>query len=150
MAFVLMPNHFHLMLRQHDERAMPDFMRRVGNGYVEYFNQKYERVGSLFQGPYKAVLVNDGAQLVSLTRYLHRNPDQLLADKGLASLADYPYSSYSYYLGLRQASWLDPREILQAFQNDAGIISAAEYREFVENFPVDGTALLKGLTLEQP
>ena len=53
LAFCLMPNHFHLLLRQQDELAMREFMKRLANAYVGYFNKKYKRVGSLFQGTYR-------------------------------------------------------------------------------------------------
>jgi putative transposase len=133
LAFCLMPNHFHLMLRQHDERAMSELMRRISNGYVEYFNRKYQRVGALFQGSYRAVLMSDEAQTVILSRYIHRNPVELLSSLELKNLADYPFSSYSYYLGQRSALWLDPRPVLANFSERPDDKSSIAYREFVES-----------------
>ena len=150
MAFCLMPNHFHLMLRQHDERAMPELVRRVRNGYVEYFNPKYKRVGALFQGSYRAVLMKDEAQTVILSRYIHHNPVELLSSLELKSLADYPYSSYSYYLGLRSAAWLDPQPVLASFREQPHDRSPVAYREFVESesaYEADSVTL-KAVTLD--
>lgn len=70
----LMPNHFHLLVQQHTERAIETFMRSLMNSYVRYFNRKYDRVGSLFQGPYKAVLVESNAQLLLVHDYIRHNP----------------------------------------------------------------------------
>ena len=95
MAYCLMPNHFHLMLKQLDEKAMTEFVKRLSNAYVRYFNEKYERIGSLFQGRYKAVSLDKENYFLHLTRYIHRNPQEVLKKFNLTKLEDYPYSSYA-------------------------------------------------------
>jgi len=73
-AYCLMNNHFHLMVKQSTKEATTDFMRALIDSYVRYFNEKYERVGSLFQGRFKAVLIDSEPYLLHLTRYIHLNP----------------------------------------------------------------------------
>src|SRR3989344_8907196 len=72
-AFCLMPNHFHLLIKQNDQKVIEHFMRSLATRYSMYFNKKYKRVGKLFQGHYKAVLVSDDRQLLHLSRYIHLN-----------------------------------------------------------------------------
>src|SRR3989344_795363 len=74
LAFVLMPNHYHLLLRQTKENGIVEFMQKFGGGYAMYFNKKYERVGSLFQGPFKAIHVINNAHFLHLPFYIHANP----------------------------------------------------------------------------
>lgn len=137
LAYCLMPNHFHLLIKQNSFRSIEKFMRSLGTRYVKYFNQKYEgRVGGLFQGAYKGVLVKSEEQLLWLTRYIHRNPTK-----------DSPFpSSYPNYLGLIKQGWVKPGEILKYFSK-SGFNS---YRSFVEDNKLDDTAMTRigGLILE--
>ncbi|MBU6414976.1 transposase, partial [Patescibacteria group bacterium] len=73
-AFCLMPNHFHLFVRQHANDGVVKFMHKLGTGYTMYFNQKYERVGGLFQGRFKAVHINNNRHFLYLPHYIHLNP----------------------------------------------------------------------------
>lgn len=84
-----------------------------------YFNGKYKRVGPLFEGVYKAVLVQTDEQLVELSRYIHRNPKTL----------SYPYSSLADYLGMRKTMWVKSEEILSFFSTK---YPALTYQSFVE------------------
>jgi len=115
LCFCLMDNHFHLLVKQKDERAIEMFMRSLCTRYVQYFNHRHERrVGGLFQDAYKAVLVESEEQLVWLTRYIHRNP----LKQGL-SLKECPEpSSYPNYLGLVNQIWVKPDEILALFAKE--------------------------------
>ena len=110
LAYCLMPNHFHLLVQQKNERGIEEFMRSMGTRYVMYFNKKYKRTGGLFQGRYKAVLVRTDEQLWHLSRYIHSNPPY----KGL-TLLEYPYSSLGAYLGEWKAAWLKTNLILSHF-----------------------------------
>lgn len=76
LCYCLMPNHFHLLLRQTSSDALPRLMKQLTNAYTRYFNGKYSRVGSLMQGPYKAVEVLSDSSLLQLSRYVHLNPLQ--------------------------------------------------------------------------
>ncbi len=119
LCYCLMPNHFHLLVKQAEATTIDRFMNSLCTRYTMYFNKKYKRVGPLFQSVYKAVLVQTDAQLFYLTRYIHRNPlgngrYKTLASQGIA-LRSWNYGSYPEYLGKRQTGWVKPQEILQNF-----------------------------------
>lgn len=115
MADCLMPNHFHLILEEVKENGISSFMQRLGVGYTKYFNKKYDRVGSLFQGAFKAVLVENDLYLQYLLTYLNVvNPGQLvepdLKEKGAQDIEsilkyaeNYPWSTHQEYLGKRNS-----------------------------------------------
>lgn len=136
LAYCLMGNHFHLLVRQTNERTIEMFMRSLCTRYVQYFNKRHgNRVGGLFQSTYKAVLVQSEEQLWHLSRYIHRNP----ATKGL-SLVDCPRpSSYQNYLGLVNQVWMKPGEILSYFAK-SGFNS---YQSFVENDVLEEESLAR-------
>lgn len=73
MSFCLLPNHFHLLVEQLTDDGISRFMHRLTSGYAHYFNKKYDRTGRLFEGPFKAVMVERDAQLEHLPRYIHLN-----------------------------------------------------------------------------
>lgn len=95
----LMPNHFHLLLRQNQDEGISQFLSNLQNSYTRYFNLKYERVGSLFQGKFKAVHVETEQQLLHLSRYIHLNPYSSAIVKNLDQLLSYLWSSLPQYLG---------------------------------------------------
>lgn len=129
-SFVLMPNHFHLELKQIGKKDIESFMRSLITKYSKYFNKKYERVGPLFQGRYKAVLIQNTEYLLYLSRYIHLNPAELLINGYL--LIDYPWSSYPTYLKRITTSWLKINYINTNFLIKE-IFSADLYKKFVEN-----------------
>jgi putative transposase len=96
-AYSLMPNHFHLLLKQNKEKGVATYVANFVNAYTKYFNTKHERSGPLFQGVFKAVYVETDEQLVHLTRYIHLNPvaSSLIAQEHLPT---YQWSSYPAYL----------------------------------------------------
>lgn len=109
-AYCLMPNHFHLLLREIEEGGISKFMQKLTTGYTVYFNKKNDRSGSLFQGRFKATHVVDDRYLHYLISYIHLNPMKLIEPKwketGIADranaeqyLAQYEPSSYRDYLG---------------------------------------------------
>lgn len=91
-SFCIMPNHFHLLVREKEEGGIAQYMQRMAVGYTMYFNNKYETTGHAFQGRYKSIHVSDNDQLLHLSAYIHRNPRELAKWKGY-ELA-YPYSSF--------------------------------------------------------
>jgi putative transposase len=95
-AYCLMPNHIHLLLEQAEYQPLSRFMQRLQSTYTSYFNRKHKKVGHLFQGRYKAILVERDAYLLELIRYIHLNPFRSkLEDKvGL-----YPWTGHVEYLG---------------------------------------------------
>ena len=92
-AWCLMENHVHLLL--HDLHGQMDLiMKKLAVSYAQYFNRKYDRSGHLFQDRYMSEPVTDDAYLLTVVRYIHRNPEKA----GIANAADYPWSSYGAYL----------------------------------------------------
>jgi putative transposase len=107
LSFVLMPNHYHFALRQLQENGVVKFMQKLGVGYAMYFNKKYERVGSLFQGRFKARHVDTHDYLCNLLGYIHTNPADLIQNYGdrvsiiLDNLEKYRWSSFPDYTGIK-------------------------------------------------
>jgi putative transposase len=94
-AYCLMSNHYHLLLET-PEGNLPQIMRHINGAYTTYFNVKRKRSGHLFQGRYKAILVDADSYAAELSRYIHLNPIRV----GLAERSeDYPWSSYRSYIG---------------------------------------------------
>ena len=142
-AYCLMPNHFHLLIKQTEATTIDHFMRSFCTRYTLYFNRKYRRVGPLFQGVYKAVRVTTDEQFLHLTRYIHRNP-LALPSQGL-SLRSYSYSSYPQYLGLNHTTWVHPENVLAYFPKS----QQHGYQEFVEGPTGEtGAILIAKLTLD--
>jgi putative transposase len=135
-TFCLMPNHFHLLVHQNNEKTISNFMRALSTSYVMYFNKKYHRIGSLFQGAYKAVIVDNDSYLLHLSRYIHLNPLKSFAGSDPAKLIDYPYSSYTYYLGKKHARWVKTDFILKMFESEKNgtQTSIKQYKDFVESY----------------
>lgn len=96
MSFCLMPNHFHICVKQLKDEGLSKYMQRLQNAYTKYINTKNKRSGHLFQGPYKAVFIEDNTQLLHLSAYIHKNPKEIgFSNKNLSS---YYWSSYSDYI----------------------------------------------------
>lgn len=129
-CYCLMPNHFHLLVRQNSDRSIASFLQTIMTKYVVYFNKKYNRKGGLFQGRYKAVRITNENQFTYITKYIHRNPVDLMpARSDLGGLIDYKYSSYGNYLGLFKQSWVKTEDILHYF---SPINPKFSYQNFVE------------------
>ena len=135
LAYCLMGNHFHLLVKQNSKTALTTFMRCLSNSYTKYFNQKYDRVGPLLQGKFKAILVDKDNYLLHLTRYIHLNPvshkDQITSSD-LARLEQYNYSSYADYIGKLKTKWVKPEFALGYFKESSK--SGISYKDFVEDF----------------
>ena len=110
-AYCLMPNHFHLLIREKVELGISKFMQKIMTGYTMYFNKRHERTGALFQGKFKATHANEDRYLKYLLSYIHLNPVKLIdpqwketgiRDRKSAEkyLRTYRYSSYSDYLAI--------------------------------------------------
>ena len=97
LAYCLMPNHYHLVVQGIQEDGVSEFMRKIGTGYTNYFNLRYKRVGSLFQGSYKAIAIIHEKHLHYLLYYIHLNP--LMETESEGSLTSFKWSSYGDYVG---------------------------------------------------
>ena len=126
-AFCQMNNHYHLLLETVDGNLSRG-MRQLNGHYTQLFNRRHGLVGHLFQGRYKAILVQREAYLLELTRYVVLNP---LRAKMVMALDDWPWSSYPYTTGkLAAPAWLDTDGLLSQFGTGRRKAINA-YRKFV-------------------
>jgi REP element-mobilizing transposase RayT len=127
-AWVLMGNHFHLYLRT-PQANLSAGMHDLNSGYASYFNRRHRRCGALFQGRFKAVLVEDESHGLELTRYVHLNPVRA----GIVRRPEaYGWSSYRHYLDARKApAWLDWQTVLAEVAKERSRARSG-YRRFVE------------------
>ncbi|MBI2450134.1 MAG: transposase [Candidatus Nealsonbacteria bacterium] len=140
MAFCLMPNHYHLLLRQKQDRGITRFMQKLGTGYSMYFNQKHERTGILFQGPFKAILVDRETYFYYLPYYIHFNPLDLIEPEwrngkinnykeALNFLENYRWSSHLDYIGKKNFPSVTQREFLLEYHQNGN-----RYKQSIENW----------------
>ena len=127
-AYVLMNNHYHLLLET-QESNLPLAIRHLNGIYTGYFNRTHRRVGHLFQGRYKAILIEKESYLLELSRYIHLNPIRV---KKSVRLGSYRWSSYLDYIGKRRApKWLTTEGALSRFGENRRRAERA-YQIFVE------------------
>lgn len=118
LVFVIMPNHFHLLLRQKKKDGITRFMRKLGAGYALYFNERYRRSGVLFQGRFKSVRISKNHHLVHIPYYIHANPLDLREEKDVDEmkfLNSYRWSSHIDYCGWRNFPSVTQRSFLLDF-----------------------------------
>ena len=124
-SFVFMPNHFHFLLKQVADDGIAKYLSLFTNSYTRYFNTKYNRIGPLFQGVFKAVRIESNAQLLHLSRYIHLNPYVSgIATK--ANLSTYPWSSLPSYLS-GSKDFIEKDIVTSQFKK------SFSYRDFVVN-----------------
>jgi len=125
-AYVLMPNHIHLLAEVGNEPP-GKLMQRLLTSHARYFNTRHQQTGHLFQGRYQALVCERDSYLLELVRYLHLNPVRA----GLCSEADeWPWSSHPYYLGATGGEWTVAKEALELFAADRRRALQA-YRRFL-------------------
>ena len=98
LSFCLMPNHFHLLLRQIYDKGISKFLSNFQNSYTRYFNIENERDGPLFLDQFKAVLIETDEQLIHVSRYIHLNPVTSYVIRDFDALLNYPWSSLAEYI----------------------------------------------------
>lgn len=124
-AYCLMPNHFHFLLRQKVDNGIPKFIADFTNSYARYFNVKNERYGPVFQGRFKSVLVETDEQLFHVVRYIHLNPYTSYVVKSVSELENYEFSSLPDYIGRRNSILVDKKVVLSNFKK------SIDYEKFV-------------------
>ncbi|HEY4501750.1 MAG TPA: transposase [Candidatus Paceibacterota bacterium] len=140
-AYVLMPNHFHLMIREVCEGGISKFMQKVGVAYTSYFNKKYQRSGVLFQGAFKAEHASRDPYCSYIASYIHLNPIKLIEpqwkETGIKNkiaakkfLNDYAYSSYVDYLGIKRIEGL----VLKKSSLPSHCKAAGDFRKEVQSW----------------
>ncbi|MBI3485410.1 transposase [Candidatus Daviesbacteria bacterium] len=122
LAFCLMPNHFHFLIKQIKDGGITEFISKLSNSYTKYYNTKYSRIGPLFQGEFKSVIVEDDEQLVHLSRYIHLNPISSLLVK---NLNQYEWSSFKEYLDNVSEGICNKHDVLGFFK------SPKDYIQFI-------------------
>jgi putative transposase len=134
-AYCLLPNHFHLLVRAHDDE-LSRRMQRFSISYTKAINERFQRTGALFEGQFQAISVAQDKYLLHLSRYVHLNP----ARAGLVKRAeDWEFSSYRDYLGLRRGTLPQPDVVLAQFPTPDA------YRGFVESYVPRDRDIIAGL-----
>ncbi|HWT72773.1 MAG TPA: transposase [Oxalicibacterium sp.] len=127
-AYVLMTNHLHLLASPSDEQGLSRMMQWIGRHYVPYFNHKYERTGTLWQGRYKATVIDSERYLMTCSRYIELNPVRA----GMVPAAgDYPWSSYQHHVGIKSDPVVTDHALYWALGNTP-FQREATYRELTE------------------
>lgn len=124
-AYCIMPNHIHLLVRQIDSAGISHFMSNFANSYTRYFNTKEGRIGPLFQGKFKAVRIETDDQLLHVSRYIHLNPFSSYVVKKIDDIIHYPYSSFREYISLTENNICNKNYILSKFK------ASSSYKKFV-------------------
>jgi putative transposase len=138
-SYVLMPNHFHILIKEVNEGGISLFMQKLSTAYSMYFNKKYNRTGGLFEGKYKAKHAESDDYLKYLFSYIHLNPVKLIEpawkETGISNrkdakeyLRDYTYSSYQDYVceGRVESSILTPEEFPEYFKEKSSFGSTID------------------------
>ena len=124
-AYCLMPNHYHFVLRQDGDCALSGFVQAVFNSYTKAFNKMWQRSGTLFEGPFEAIQVDKERYLLQLCRYVHRNP----LDAGLVTdIPEWQYSNYLEWIGQRSGTLVDSTLVHGFFADPKA------YVDFVETY----------------
>jgi putative transposase len=110
-TFVLMKNHYHLLVTPTGFRALGRAIKRLSEKYVKYFNRKHDRSGTLWSGRYRPFPITDEAYLLNCLRYIEQNPvrAELVSRPG-----DYPWSSYGFHALGQPSDWLTAHHVYQA------------------------------------
>jgi REP element-mobilizing transposase RayT len=130
LAWALIPNHFHLLLKS-GYQPLSTVMRRLLTGYAVSFNRRHRRWGHLFQNRYKSILCQEEAYLLELTRYIHLNPFRAGLVPSMKELERYPYCGHGVILGKREKDWQDIDSVLSRFAENRSA-ARSRYRIFVQ------------------
>jgi REP element-mobilizing transposase RayT len=142
LAWALMPNHSHFLIRSGAGGLCP-LMRRLLTGYAQAFNRRHHRVGYLFQGRYKSLVCEEEEYLLTLVRYIHLNPIAGGVLRSMKELESYPYTGHSALMGKRVYPWQALDEVLGRFGKQAGLA-----RRHYETFLADGLPEVRGLAVD--
>ena len=107
-AYVLMTNHFHLLVTPQTDTGLPHMMQAIGRSYVRYFNDLQARTGSLWEGRYRSTLIQTERYLLACMAYMDLNPVRAAMT---AEARDYPWSSHGFYAGLRTDKLVTPHAL---------------------------------------
>ena len=144
-AYVLMPDHFHLLATPQSENALAQMMQRLGRYYVPWYNARYQRTGSLFQGRFKTSLIDAEAYFMKVSRFVEFNPVRT----GVAgSPLEYPWSSYHHHAGVRPDPVITDHALYWALGNTPFQREAAYIERSAANLPEAESALIEAAVLK--
>lgn len=155
LAYVLVKNHFHFILRQMVRSGITKFMHKLGTLYTLRFNEKHKRSGRLFEGSFKSISVPEDNHLFCLSFYIHLHPAEFIAtpklrggkiknwEEMLIAMEEYKWSSYRIYLGKQEDKLVNPKVILNYFKKSKNSDGAEEYKEFIEQGLREGNKRLQ-------
>lgn len=135
LAYCLMPNHFHFLVRQNNTTGIDKLISKLCTSYAAYYNKRYERIGHVFQDAFKAKLVNNDGYITYLSAYIHNNPENVLT---------YPYSSFLDYTANRGGTICNKEYILSYFSQNPSL-----YRDFVLKYNKQTQAKIAHLLFEE-
>jgi putative transposase len=142
LAWAIMPNHVHLLMRS-GPRGLSGFMRRLLTGFARSWNARHNRVGYVFQGRYKSLICEEDDYLLTLVRYIHLNP---IAGKNVSSLQElrrYPYTGHKALMGKADWPWQSIDDVLGYFGKQAG-----QARMRYETFLRDGLPVIRTMDVD--
>jgi putative transposase len=145
-AYVLMVNHYHLVLEQLIEGGIAKFMHRLGTSYSKYITARHGHAGVIFGSAFRSVPIETESHFLYITRYVHLNP---VAHLGLQigeiknALRNYRWSSYRHYIGLERNLLIDNQTIMACFKN------ADDYEDFVISGVDNNTVLRPDMLIDE-
>lgn len=127
-AYVLMDNHFHLLVTPETDEGLPQMMQAVGRAYVRYFNLRHQRTGTLWEGRYRSNLIDSERYLLACMVYIDLNP---VRAGMVAHAADFQWSSHRHCIGQLSDKWVTPHALFWGLGNTPFAREAA-YAELVQ------------------
>lgn len=124
-AYCLMPNYYHFLVRQESDIPVSRFLQTLFNAYVQGLNNKMGRKGTLFEGSAKCKWIDKEEYLLQICRYIHVNP---IKHNVVENLEEWEYSNYLEFIGIRNGSIFDKGFLMNVF------IDHEDYRDWVENY----------------
>lgn len=110
-GYVVMTNHYHLILTPHESRALPRMMKAIGERYTHYYNRKYDRIGTLWSGRYRGIVIADELYWLTCLRYIEQNP---VRANMVTTPDQYPWSSYAFHAKGDCSKWLMMHDVYLA------------------------------------
>lgn len=159
LCYAIMPNHYHLLIKEIKENGVSDFIRRCNTSIAKYINTKNERRGSLFEGSFKAKHIDSNEYLLHLSVYIHLNPLDFLSSKDWREnklknwelekkkILSYKWSSLRHYLTPSSTSDVD--EIISGIEIIKNQFKdESDYERFIKEWSVDSLNKMGGLIIE--
>ncbi len=134
LSYCLMPNHFHILIKQNTDLPITKLVLKICTGYSKYFNKKYTRVGSIFQDKFKSVLIENNEQLLWTSFYIHTNP---IKAEIVTDLNKYQWSSYPDYAGLRNGILCKKDLILNQFKSKESYLQEFKNKKTSQEINID-------------